>query len=176
MQALGIGPGDEVIVPSMTFVASANAVVHTGADVVLVDCEPGTGLIDLDAAEAAISERTRALLIVHLAGAAGRHGARELDSRPSRAADRGGRGARTRRRAGTDVKIGAHGNLTAYSFYVTKNITTVEGGAVVTDDPALAERGRAAGAPRAEHRRCGSATATAASCTTRSSGPATSTT
>ena len=58
MQALGIGPGDEVILPSMTFVASANAVVHTGADVVLVDCEPGTGLIDLDAAEAAISART----------------------------------------------------------------------------------------------------------------------
>ena len=55
MQALGVGPGDEVLVPAMTFVASANAVEHAGATPVLVDCVPGTGLIDLDAAEAAIT-------------------------------------------------------------------------------------------------------------------------
>ena len=137
MQALGIGPGDEVIMPSMTFVASANAVVHTGADVVLVDCEPGTGLIDLDAAEAAIGDRTRAVLIVHLAGAPvdmervnairDRYGLLIVED----AAHALGAGWR-------DVKVGAHGNLTAYSFYVTKNITTVEGGAVVTGDPEIA--------------------------------------
>jgi dTDP-4-amino-4,6-dideoxygalactose transaminase len=137
MQALGIGPGHEVIVPSMTFVASANAVVHTGADVVFADCEPGTGLMDLDAAEAAITERTRAVLIVHLAGAPldmdrvnsirDRHGLLVVeDAAHALGADWKG------------LKIGAHGNLTAYSFYVTKNITTVEGGAVITDDARIA--------------------------------------
>jgi dTDP-4-amino-4,6-dideoxygalactose transaminase len=137
MQALGIGPGHEVIVPSMTFVASANAVVHTGADVVFADCEPGTGLMDLDAAEAAITERTRAVLIVHLAGAPldmdrvnsirDRHGVLVVeDAAHALGADWKG------------LKIGAHGNLTAYSFYVTKNITTVEGGAVITDDARIA--------------------------------------
>jgi dTDP-4-amino-4,6-dideoxygalactose transaminase len=137
MQALGIGPGDEVIVPSMTFVASANAVVHTGADVVLVDCEPGTGLMDLDAAEAAIGERTRAVLIVHLAGA-------PLDmDRVNAIRDRHGvlvveDAAHALGAAWKGVKIGAHGNLTAFSFYVTKNITTVEGGAVVTSDERIA--------------------------------------
>jgi dTDP-4-amino-4,6-dideoxygalactose transaminase len=138
MQALGIGHGDEVILPSMTFVASANAVIHTGADVVLVDCEPRSGLMDLDAAEAAISERTRALLIVHMAGA-------PLDmDRVNSIRDRHGLlvvedAAHALGACFKDVKIGAHGNLTAYSFYVTKNITTVEGGAVVTADAAVAD-------------------------------------
>src|SRR5687767_9873096 len=68
MDVLGVGAGDEVIVPAMTFVASANAVEHTGATPVLVDSEPLTGLIDLDAAEAAITERTKAIMPVHLAG------------------------------------------------------------------------------------------------------------
>src|SRR5579884_2676229 len=68
MQVLGIGPGDEVLVPAMTFVASANAVEHVGATPVLVDSLPGSGLIDLDAAQAAITERTRAIMPVHLAG------------------------------------------------------------------------------------------------------------
>src|ERR1700722_8990720 len=62
MIVLGIGPGDEVLVPAMTFVASASAVEHAGATPVLVDSESGTGLIDLDAAEAAITRRTRALM------------------------------------------------------------------------------------------------------------------
>jgi dTDP-4-amino-4,6-dideoxygalactose transaminase len=60
MEVLGIGSGDQVLVPAMTFVASANAVEHAGATPVLVDSEPGTGLIDLDAAQAAITPRTRA--------------------------------------------------------------------------------------------------------------------
>src|SRR4029079_14681701 len=66
MQVLGIVPGDEVLVPAMTFIASANAVEHTGAIPVLVDSEPDTGLIDLDAAEAAITSRTKAIMPVHL--------------------------------------------------------------------------------------------------------------
>jgi dTDP-4-amino-4,6-dideoxygalactose transaminase len=69
LRVLGIGPGDEVLIPAMTFVASANAVEHAGATPVLVDSAPdGTGLIDLDAAEAAITPRTRAIMPVHLAG------------------------------------------------------------------------------------------------------------
>jgi dTDP-4-amino-4,6-dideoxygalactose transaminase len=137
MKALGIGSGDEVIVPSMTFVASANAVEHTGARPVLVDCEPGSGLIDLAAAEAAIGPRTKAIMPVHLAG-------RPVDiDRVNALRDRYGiavvedaahaLGAEWRGR-----RIGSHGNLTAYSFYVTKNLTTIEGGAIATEDPFVA--------------------------------------
>jgi dTDP-4-amino-4,6-dideoxygalactose transaminase len=137
MQVLGVGPGDEVIVPAMTFVASANAVEHRGATPVFVDSEPGTGLIDLDAAEAAITERTRAIMPVHLAG-------RPVDlDRLGALRDRHDLlvvedaahaiGAEWR-----GQRIGTHGNLTAYSFYVTKNITTAEGGAIATDDPEVA--------------------------------------
>jgi len=68
MKVLGVGPGDEVIVPAMTFVASANAVEHTGATPVLVDSDPDTGLLSLDATERAIGERTKAIMAVHLAG------------------------------------------------------------------------------------------------------------
>jgi dTDP-4-amino-4,6-dideoxygalactose transaminase len=137
MQVLGIGPGDEVLVPAMTFVASANAVEHAGAKPVLVDSEPGTALIDLDAAEAAITPRTRAIMPVHFAG-------RPLDmDRLNAMRDRHGLlviedaahaiGARWRGRP-----IGQFGNVAAYSFYVTKNVTTIEGGAIATDDGELA--------------------------------------
>jgi dTDP-4-amino-4,6-dideoxygalactose transaminase len=137
LQVLGIGPGDEVLVPAMTFVASANAVEHAGATPVLVDSVPHTGLIDLDAAERAITPRTRAIMPVHLAG-------RPVDM--DRLAE-----LRDRHRLfviedaahaiGTEWKgrrIGSFGNLAAFSFYVTKNITTVEGGALVTEDPRIA--------------------------------------
>lgn len=138
MQVLGIGPGDEVLVPAMTFVASANAVEHSGATPVLVDCEPSTGLIDLDAAEAAITPSTRAIMPVHLAG-------RPLDmDRLAALRDRHGLlviedaahaiGAQWRGR-----QIGSFGNVAAFSFYVTKNISTIEGGALATDRPEVAE-------------------------------------
>ena len=139
MRVLDVGPGDEVLVPAMTFVASANAVEHAGATPVLVDSEPGTGLIDLDQAEAAITSRTKAIMPVHLAG-------RPVDmDRLARLRDEHGLliiedaahalGARWKGRA-----IGAFGNLTAFSFYVTKNVTTIEGGALVTEDPDVAAR------------------------------------
>ncbi len=137
MQILGVGPGDEVLVPAMTFVASANAVEHAGATPVLIDSVPGTGLIDLDAAEAAITPRTRAIMPVHLAG-------RPIDM------DRLG-SLRDRHRLlviedaahalGAEWhgrRIGAFGNLAAFSFYVTKNISTIEGGALVTEDVEVA--------------------------------------
>jgi dTDP-4-amino-4,6-dideoxygalactose transaminase len=137
LQVLGVGPGDEVLVPAMTFVASANAVEHAGATPVLVDCAPGTGLIDMDLAEAAITPRTKAIMPVHLAGrpvdmdwlarVRDDHGLRVIED----AAHALGAEWRGRR-------IGAFGNLTAFSFYVTKNISTIEGGALVTEDAELA--------------------------------------
>jgi dTDP-4-amino-4,6-dideoxygalactose transaminase len=137
MQALGIGAGHEVLVPAMTFVASANAVEHAGARPVLVDCVPGTGLVDFDAAEAAVTPRTRAIMPVHIAG-------RPVDmERLAAIRDRHGLlviedaahalGAEWRGR-----RVGAFGHLTAFSFYVTKNVTTIEGGALITEDPETA--------------------------------------
>jgi dTDP-4-amino-4,6-dideoxygalactose transaminase len=137
MQALGLGSGDEVLVPSMTFVASANAVEHAGATPVLVDCVPDTGLIDFDAAEAAVTPRTRAIMPVHLAGRpvdmdrlaalSKRHGLLVIED-----------AAHALGAAWQGRRIGAFGNVTAFSFYVTKNVTTIEGGALITEDPEIA--------------------------------------
>ena len=137
LQVLGIGPGDEVLVPAMTFVASANAVEHAGATPVLVDSRPGTGLIDLEAAEAAITPHTKAIMPVHLAGRPvdmdalhalrDKHGLQVIED----AAHAIGSEWRGRR-------IGAMGNLAAFSFYVTKNITSIEGGALLTDHEEIA--------------------------------------
>jgi dTDP-4-amino-4,6-dideoxygalactose transaminase len=121
----------------MTFVASANAVELVGATPVFVDSKPGTGLVDLDIAEALITARTRAIMPVHLAGRPvdmerlaslrDRHGLLVIeDAAHALGAEWDGR------------RIGAFGNLTAFSFYVTKNITTIEGGALATDDPEIA--------------------------------------
>lgn len=133
MRVLGLGEGDEVLVPAMTFVASANAVVHAGATPVLIDSEPGTHLIDLESAARAITPRTKAIMPVHFAGrpvdmdALNRlrdeHGLLVVEDAAHALGARWG-----------DRQIGAFGNLTAYSFYVTKNITTAEGGALVTGD------------------------------------------
>jgi dTDP-4-amino-4,6-dideoxygalactose transaminase len=138
MQALGVGPGDEVLVPALTFVASANAVEHAGATPVFVDSDPATGLMDLGLAEAAITERTKAIMPVHLAGRAvdmGRVNALRdhygllvvEDAAHAIGAEWAGR------------RIGGFGNVAAFSFYVTKNISTVEGGAVMTDSAEIAE-------------------------------------
>lgn len=139
MRNLGFGPGDEVLVPAMTFVASANAVEHTGATPVFVDSEPDTGLIDLDAAAAKIGPNTRAIMPVHLAGRPvhmerlnelrDRHDLQIVEDAAHAL------GAKWRGR-----QIGTFGNPTAYSFYATKNITTIEGGALATNNERFAER------------------------------------
>jgi dTDP-4-amino-4,6-dideoxygalactose transaminase len=137
--ALEVGEGDEVIVPTMTFAASANAILHTGATPVFVDSEPLTGLMDLDAAEAAITERTKAIMPVHLAG-------RPIDlDRINAIRDRHGIAIMedAAHAIGTEwrgQRIGSFGNLAAYSFYATKNLTTGEGGALATEDADVAER------------------------------------
>jgi dTDP-4-amino-4,6-dideoxygalactose transaminase len=139
LKALEIGPGDEVIVPAMTFVATANAVEHVGAQTVFVDSEPETGLIDLAGADAAVTSRTRAIVPVHFAGRpvdldavaklAARHGLVVLEDAAHAI------GAEWRGR-----KVGAFGNPAAFSFYPTKNITTIEGGALVAPDSAFAQK------------------------------------
>ena len=128
--ACGIGAGDEVIVPAMSFVASANVVVRTGARPVFVDVDLDTRSIDLDQAEAAISARTRAIMPVHLSGLAvdldrvyalaERHALRVVED----AAQAMGSSYRGRR-------IGSSGDLVCFSFHPNKNITSIEGGAVV---------------------------------------------
>jgi dTDP-4-amino-4,6-dideoxygalactose transaminase len=140
LAALGIGPGDEVLVPTLTFCATANAVVHLGATPVLVDVDE-TGLISLEAAAGAITSRTRAILPVHYAGQAC-----DLDGLLDLAATRGipvvedaahAAGSRYRGRP-----IGTFSQATAFSFYATKNMTTGEGGMITTNDDALAARMR----------------------------------
>lgn len=137
MRVLGVGPGDEVIAPAMTFVASVNAIEHTGATPVLVDSDPQTGLIDLEAVEAAITTRTKAIMPVHFAG-------RPVDmDRICRLRDRNGLlviedAAHAIGAEWHGQRIGTHGNLVAYSFYVTKNITTAEGGALATHNGEIA--------------------------------------
>ncbi len=128
--ACGIGAGDEVIVPAMSFVASANVVVRTGARPVFVDVDLDTRSMDLDQAEAAISARTRAIMPVHLSGLAvdlervyalaDRHALRVIED----AAQAMGASYRGRR-------IGSGGDLVCFSFHPNKNITSIEGGAVV---------------------------------------------
>jgi dTDP-4-amino-4,6-dideoxygalactose transaminase len=138
LRVTGTGAGDEVLLPAMTFVATANAIEDVGATPVFVDSEPGTGNIDLDAARAAITPRTRAIVPVHLGG-------RPVDMDAlARLRDDAGivvieDAAHALGSGWRDRPIGTHGNLTAFSFYATKNITTAEGGALATDDAERAE-------------------------------------
>jgi dTDP-4-amino-4,6-dideoxygalactose transaminase len=135
----GVKPGDEVITTPMTFCASANAILHTGARPVFADVDPDTMNIDPQAIAAAITPRTRAILPVHLAGRpcrmdeiralADRHGLLVIED-AAHCIEGQYRGR----------KIGTISPLTCFSFYVTKNMTTAEGGLVTTDDEALAAK------------------------------------
>lgn len=137
--AADVGPGDEVITTPMTFCATANSIIHAGARPVFVDCERDTQLIDVKQIEAAITPRTKAIVPVHFAGRvcdmnaigaiARRHGLRVIEDAAH---------AIEGRFAGNNV--GTMSDLTCFSFYVTKNVTTGEGGMVTTDDPDLADR------------------------------------
>jgi dTDP-3-amino-3,4,6-trideoxy-alpha-D-glucose transaminase len=142
LRALDIGPGDEVVVPAHTFVATWLAVLHVGATPVPVDADPATGAWPAEAVAAAITARTRALLPVHLYGhpvdldpllaLAGRLGLAVVDDAAQ------AHGARYRGRP-----IGGLTHLTAWSFYPGKNLGALgDGGAVTTPTPALASRVR----------------------------------
>lgn len=139
MLGLGVRPGDEVIVPSLTYIATANAVRYVGAEPVFVDVDPKTWCMDPDAMEAAITRKTRGVIPVHLLG----HPA-DMD-RINHIADVHGLwvvedaaealGARYKGRA-----VGGLGHLATFSFFGNKMITCGEGGAVTVNDERLATR------------------------------------
>lgn len=139
--AHGVGPGDEVIVPSLTYIATANAVRYTGAEPTFVDVDPDTWCIDPNAIEAAITERTKGIVAVHLYGhpadmdainaIADRHGLWVMED----AAE--AHGARYKGRP-----TGSLASLAAFSFFGNKIVTSGEGGAVTLDDPELERRVR----------------------------------
>jgi perosamine synthetase len=133
--ALGLGPGDEVLVPAYTFPATGNVVALAGARPVLVDVDPVTMNIDPGRAHAAVTERTRAILAVHLFGRPAR--LEELPDLPVLEDAAGALGARRRGRP-----AGSLGALGCLSFHPRKVVTTGEGGAVTTSDAALAEAAR----------------------------------
>jgi dTDP-4-amino-4,6-dideoxygalactose transaminase len=141
--ACGIGPGDEVITTPLTFCATANAIIHTGATPVFADVDRATGNIDPAAMAAAISPRTRALLPVHYAGRPG-----DVDAHRALADAHGLRviedAAHCVEGSVRGRKIGATGDLTCFSFYATKNLTTGEGGMLTTDSDEWARFARTA--------------------------------
>jgi dTDP-4-amino-4,6-dideoxygalactose transaminase len=141
-EACGIGPGDEVIVPTLTFTATASVIRYLGAEVVLVDVEEGTHTIDLEHAARRLTPRCKAIMPVHFGGLpcdmamvlefARRHGLMVIEDAahaiPARSNGR---------------MIGAtESDACVFSFYANKPITTGEGGMVVTRDPRIAERVR----------------------------------
>jgi dTDP-4-amino-4,6-dideoxygalactose transaminase len=144
LDALGIGPGDEVIAPANTFIASVLPVVKLGAEVVLVDCD-ASGRIDVERAAQAITPRTRALIAVHLYGhpadldplveLCDRHGIALVEDACQ------AHGARYRGR-----RVGTFGRFAAFSFYPSKNLGALgDAGAVTTNDDQLAARIRVLG-------------------------------
>lgn len=139
LEVLDIGPGDEVIVPSLSFIATANSVANVGAEPIFAEVDPRTFNLDLASVEASVTPRTRAIILVHQIGLpadiapfrdfAGRYGLHLIEDAACAL------GARYRGRP-----IG-HGSLLAcFSFHPRKVITTGEGGMIVTHDARLAER------------------------------------
>lgn len=139
--ALGVGPGDEVIVPTLTFVATANAVIYCGASPVFVDSDASNWNLDPAQVEAKVTPRTKGIIAVHLYGLPA-----EMDELRRIAHRRGlflledaaeAHGALYKGRT-----VGALADAAAFSFYGNKIISTGEGGMVTTDDDALAARAR----------------------------------
>jgi len=142
LEALGIGPGDEVITTTHTFTATAEVVRYMGADVKLIDIDPATMNLAIDQIEAAITPRTKAIIPVHYAGLAvdmlslldiaRRHGLKVVED-----------AAHALPTTLEKELIGTMGsNATVFSFYANKTMTTGEGGMLVTRDPELAKRAR----------------------------------
>jgi perosamine synthetase len=139
--SLDLQPGDEVIMPSFTIISCAAAVIRAGAVPVLVDSDPHTWNMDVNQIEANITSRTKAVMPVHIYGLpvdmqslmaiAAKHGLKVIED----AAEAHGLGCSGR-------PCGSYGDISTFSFYPNKLITTGEGGMIVTDDPLLAERCR----------------------------------
>ncbi|GAC1671288.1 MAG: DegT/DnrJ/EryC1/StrS aminotransferase family protein [Steroidobacteraceae bacterium] len=138
LEVAGVGPGDEVIVPAMSFAASANVVARVRAKPVFVDIELSTRNIDLARVSAALTARTRAIMPVHFAGLpvdmqalyglAGEHGLRVVEDAAHAIGSRY-----------ADKPIGSFGDLAVFSFHPNKNMTSIEGGAISTGNAMAAE-------------------------------------
>jgi perosamine synthetase len=145
--ALGIGPGDEVILPTFTIISCAAAVTRAGATPVVVDCDPPTWNMDPTQIEDRITPRTRAIMVVHIYGLpvhmdpvmdiAQRHGLKIIED----GAEQIGQVYRSTKSRAPRL-IGSFGDIATFSFYPNKHVTTGEGGMVLTSDDALAERCR----------------------------------
>lgn len=142
LEAIGVGPGDEVITTTHTFTATAEVIRYLGADPIFVDVDPNTLCIDVKAVESAITPRTKAIIPVHFAGraadmeellaVANKHGLKVMeDAAHALPTTCGGRLVGT-----------LDSDLAVFSFYANKTITTGEGGMLVTRDPEIAKRAR----------------------------------
>ena len=141
LDAIGIKEGDEVIVPTMTFAATAEVVLYFKANPVLVDCQPDTLNLDPEQIEAAITSKTKAIIPVHIAGQpcnmddilqiAKKHDLKVIED-----------AAHALPAAYHGKKVGTIGDITCFSFYATKTITTGEGGMATTENPEWANRMR----------------------------------
>jgi dTDP-4-amino-4,6-dideoxygalactose transaminase len=139
MLVAGLQPGDEVITTPMTFCATVNTIIHAGATPVLVDCDRDTMLIDPQRIEDALTPRTRAIVPVHLCGRpcdmdaiediARRHNLIVIED-----------AAHALETTYHGRKVGNISHLTCFSFYVTKNVVTGEGGMVTTNNPDFADK------------------------------------
>ncbi len=149
VDALKLGPGDEVIMPSFTIISCALAVVRAGAKPVLVDCDPETYCMDLEQTVAAVTPRTRAIMPIHMYGhpvdmdailmLAEKHGLSIIED----AAQAHGCEYHSRRGGNNGWRrCGGLGTISTFSFFANKLVTTGEGGMVLTRDPVLAERAR----------------------------------
>lgn len=150
--ALGLGPGDEVILPTFTIISCAAAIVRTGATPVVVDSDPLTWNMDVEQVAAKITPRTKAIMAVHIYGLpvdmdpilalAEKHGLKIIED----AAEVIGQTYRSQRSAvsgqWSERPCGSFGDISTFSFYPNKHVTTGEGGMVLTDDAELAERCR----------------------------------
>ena len=135
LRALGVGPGDEVIVPSFTFYASAEAIPHTGARPVFCDVDPETMLITADTVKAVMTENTKAVIAVHLFGNVAP--IEEIAALGVPVVEDAAQAAGSRSPAG---RPGALGTIATFSFFPSKNLGAFgDGGAVTTDDDHLAE-------------------------------------
>ena len=139
--ALNIGPGDEVIVPPFTFIASASSILHNNAIPIFADIDDKTYTLDPNSVRKNITEKTKAILPVHLAGISA-----DMSELMDIASDNGiyviEDAAQSIGTQCYDKKVGAIGHLGCFSFYPSKNITTGEGGMITTNDGELAEQCR----------------------------------
>lgn len=141
VEALGVGPGDEVIMPTFTIISCINQIVRSGATPVLVDCDPLTWNMRTDQVRSKVNERTKAILLVHIYGL-------PVDVDPLLDVARENNlfviedAAQMHGQTYKGKPCGSFGDVSVFSFYPNKHVTTGEGGMLVTNDDELAERAR----------------------------------